>query len=152
MRNKAGFTLIELVIVIVILGILAAAAIPRFSDLSTDARISAVNGIAGALRSAASIAHSTQLVRGYSSGSTISLEGTNINMSRGYPVASNISIALADPVLAGFTASAISPGQGGNIVYFTITGRSEGTCTVMYKDPRADAEAGFTVSAVTTGC
>src|SRR5690349_2606182 len=52
MRKSFGFTLIELVIVIVILGILAVVAIPQFIDLTTDAKRSAVTGVAGALSSA----------------------------------------------------------------------------------------------------
>ncbi|MCF7805804.1 MAG: type II secretion system protein [Candidatus Marinimicrobia bacterium] len=51
MRNTKGFTLIELVMVIVILGILAAVAIPRFSDLSTNARTSSFKGAIGAVKS-----------------------------------------------------------------------------------------------------
>ena len=55
MNQQSGFTLIELVTVIVILGVLAAFAIPRFSGLETQARIAAVNGLAGSVKSAGAL-------------------------------------------------------------------------------------------------
>ena len=64
LHSKApkGFTLIELVVVIVILGILAASAMPKFMDLQRDAKIAKLEGYAGALKSAVSMAHAKALI------------------------------------------------------------------------------------------
>jgi MSHA pilin protein MshA len=62
LQKQAGFTLIELVVVIVILGILAATAAPKFIDLTGDAKKSVMEGVQGSLNSAIDLAHSKALV------------------------------------------------------------------------------------------
>ena len=76
MRSTKGFTIIELVVVIVIIGILAATALPRFVDLTGDAQSASVQAIGGALGSGVNLSHASWIAQGAHTGiNSTSLEG-----------------------------------------------------------------------------
>jgi MSHA pilin protein MshA len=135
-KQQSGFTLIELVIVIVILGLLAATALPRFSNLTQSARVASLNGVAGSLRSAASIAHATQLVNGSASNIAVTLDGTSIGMTNGWPTAATVSAVLTD---------ATGYGVAGGV--FTLVAN----CTVTYNNSGVNG-AFPVIQVASTGC
>lgn len=142
MKNESGFTLIELVVVISILGILAAFAIPRFISLETEARVATTQSLAGSVRSAAALAHGLWLAQ--SSPPTVSMEGASITIANGYPDAGTIDDALADFTGYGFTA-------GANGVWEKTGAPTPASCSVTYVPPAAAGNAP-TVTVATGGC
>jgi MSHA pilin protein MshA len=155
-KQQGGFTMIELIMVIVILGILAAFALPRFADFSGDARTSTVNGVAGSLRSASAIAHAAQLAAGSTPNASVTLEGTTITMVGGYPTADEAGIVAAAQVdgiaITGGAAAA------GSIITFTPNGGGN-TCQVTYTaaspagtDPSTNPATPSVVEVTDNGC
>ena len=89
-RNNGGFTLIELIVVIVILGILAVTAAPKFIDLQSDARLATLNGMKAAINSAVSLTYGKSLVKGVEkngTGSKVWINGEEVDVCYGYPCA-----------------------------------------------------------------
>jgi MSHA pilin protein MshA len=129
-RKEKGFTLIELVMVIVILGILAAFALPRFADLGGEARAASIQGALGAVRSASAIAHSQALASGVVDGD-ITLEGATITMENGYANASGIVAAAQLSEEFAVTPDPIAD----ETAAVTVT---SGTCSFSYTPAAAD--------------
>ena len=146
-NKQAGFTLIELVVVITILGILAAFAVPRFASLEGQARVAATQALAGSVRSGASLAHALWLAQGDPGGTSITMEGQPITMTFGYPDATTI-----DETLVEYTGFALTTPEGTAV--FTkqsASGTAIANCFVTYTPPAAANQAPTVVS-TTSGC
>jgi len=105
MKKQNGFTLIELVIVIIVLGILAATAVPKFINLQDDAKVSAMKGVEAAVHSAANIVYSKAAIGGVetTTGQSVSAAGSTVAIDYGYPTATAEGIVSAVEV-SGFDA------------------------------------------------
>ena len=134
---QRGFTLVELVVVIVILGILAAFAVPRFMGLDQQARIAAVNSLAGTLRSASVMAHGVYLARGNPANPVV-IDGQNVNFTNGYPDAASIGLLLAPGTL---TTNNLAGAFTNNAGTFTLNGApTPAQCEVTYTAAPANGD------------
>ena len=153
-RNNGGFTLIELIVVIVILGILAVTAAPKFIDLQSDARLATLNGMKAAINSAVSLTYGKSLVKGvekYPSDKKVSINGEEVEVCYGYPCAAATKIQKVldigdfNPCAAGVAGDwCFDDGadDDSSIKIFVANGySSESKCYVEYTQPDASGKA-----------
>jgi MSHA pilin protein MshA len=136
--KQQGFTLIELVMVIVILGILAATALPKFVDMTSSARESTLKGLAGAIQGAKSIVKAGYLINPaatvtLSDTTTVDVVNTANATNAGYPLATAAGVRAAIDMSDDFADTYVT--AGGNVATFTLD--SKANCTVTYTESTA---------------
>jgi MSHA pilin protein MshA len=147
-RYSSGFTMIELIVVIVLIGILSAVAIPRFINQTSRARTAALNGLAGALNSAAGLAQAeyrAELNSSTATATSVNMDGQTVTViaGSGYPDSTAAGIGTAIRTLSGFTPTY---GGTGTTVTYNFSSGTIASCNVVYT-----ASTGL-AAATTTGC
>ncbi|WP_281222808.1 type II secretion system protein [Photobacterium sanguinicancri] len=150
MKRQNGFTLIELVVVIVILGILAVTAAPRFLNLQDDARDASLEGLKGAINGAAGIVYGKSAIEGKErkDSDTITVDGKTLDVAYGYPKATAIKDAVqldTDQEWQEVTVDGLAKThQAFTLKQYAVSGGKVTKCYVVYNQAESVTSAAST--------
>lgn len=145
MKRQGGFTLIELVVVIVILGILAVTAAPRFLNLQGDARQASLQGLKGAIDGLRALCMAERQFGRETSSSAVDVDG--ISTIFGYPRATPTGIGAA---VVGLTTDWAVAASNADSITYGFSSNTSATCAVVYQQATSSAAPVTTVAS--TGC
>jgi MSHA pilin protein MshA len=145
-KRTQGFTLIELIVVILVLGILAAIAAPRFVDLTGKARIAALNGLRAAVSSASTLANALTVAQGNTPNQPVTIGGVNVLMTNYYPSQASGGIDAA----VQFDSTTYQ--TTGTMTFQVRTAATPGSCQFVYTAAAFTTQPPTISAATTTGC